>query len=221
MNTFVQVLAFEGAATVMAAKIAGRVIDQVARGFTESPELLDSISLFKAIQERYPETTITFQAMFGNMVKKAKTEVTEGINEALAGMTAEEQALWKADGDSEKAALLKAIPFLTKLRIDTVADVESWDNLSTIAQWSLLNSTEAALPGKLQLYASWVARDMQADKTNTNAMKLHSMTAAAIPAVFDIVSEFLSDETVKLNLAEDKTNGINVPPRLIAQVKAA
>jgi len=213
LTTFQKVLTVQIAATVMAAKMLGRVIDQVARGFTTDPNLKTELSLYKAIQAKYPADTVTLPNMFKSMVRRAKTESEVPLN--YEGMSEAEKELWNADSDlSEKDNLMAAMPTLTKLFMSAEPVDEFWEDLPTIAQWSILNSTEATLPAKLALYKGWADIDRAAGKTNTNGIRLEALTLKAIPELYDIVTEFLDLPGIQADLASDIEAGINVPPRL-------
>lgn len=217
MNTFQKVLAIPGAAPVMAAKILGRFIDQCARGFHEDAVLTDELALYKAIEAQYPQTTVSLPSMFKSMLKRAKTEVAEGFNDTLEGMSEEQKALWTSDGElTEREALLKAMPVITKLFSEAEADPERWDDMPTIAQWSLLNATEAALPGKIELYKGWALRDQVNQRTNSNSAKLAKDAEGAVKPLYMVVTDFLNDDNVKADLAKEAEAGVNVAPRLIA-----
>jgi hypothetical protein len=216
MNTFQKVLDLPGAATIMAAKIIGRVIDQVARGFGEDPTLADELCLFRAIEAKYQKDTISMPKMFKNMVARAKTETVDGIDSGMENLSADQKALWDAEDDAtEKQALLDSMPELTKLFLASDPDPERWDDMPAIAQWSLLNATEATLPDKVALYKSWADRDRIQNKLNTNAMRLETDANDAIEPLFFIITEFLEDEDIKNELAVEAESGTNVPPRLV------
>ena len=201
-------LTISGAAPVLAAKIIGRVIGQVANGFGKDEQLVDELSVYKAIAVKYPKDTITLNSMFKLMRNRADTSGTVDTS----NMTEEEAALW--EDASERDQLDKSIPELTALFISAPSDIKAWDNLPTIAQWSLLNAVEVALPGKLTMYKGWADTDRAAGKVNTNAMRLETDVEAAIPKVFKLITEFLANKKVAADLAYDRESGIAVPIRL-------
>ena len=215
MKTFEQILEVPGAANILAAKLVGRVIDQVARGFGDDESLEDSISLFKAIEQKYPEDTISLPNLFKRIRKSASTDTDEGLK--LEGLTPEQQALWKAEGvESERDALDKSMPRLTELLQTTKPDAGAWGNLPTIAQWSLLHKVEESLPSRIAIWSGYAETDRRAGKTNTKAIRLEKQYADAITPLYDIVTKFLGYKAVQKELDQCKEAGINVPVRVAA-----
>ena len=157
MKTINAILASPGAAPVLAAKIIGRVIGQVANGFGKDEQLTSELSVYKAIATKYPKDTISLNDMFKTMRGRANTEIDNPID--TSGMTEEEKALWQNDDVSEREQLDKSIPELTALFVETPVDIKAWADLPTIAQWSLLLAVENTLPNKVTLYKGWADRD--------------------------------------------------------------
>ena len=217
MNTFEKVLEVPGAASILAAKIAGRVIDQVARGFGEDETLVSELCLFKVIEQKYPRDTISMPNMFKTMRNRAKTETSEGLSEMLEQLTPEQRQIWEADDDlTERQALDAALPKLTDLILQATPDSDRWEDLPVIAQWSLLNKTESTIPEKIATWTAYAETDRTAGKHDTNATRLEKIYRDAVQPMHDIVSEFLTTDTVAEELAEDRARGINVPPRMVA-----
>lgn len=211
MKTLTKLLTIPTAATTLASKIIGRVIDQVARGFDQDETLEHELCVYKAIQAKYPKDTISMPAMFKIMLRKAKTTTDEEYDTMLDGLDDAAKELWAADGASEKQALLDAMPRITEMFVAAEANLNAWKDMPTIAQWSLLNSMEAGIPDKVNLYKSWADTDRQNNKTATNAMRLQAEAESAIEPTYKLITAFL--KTAKADLAVDAANGINVPPR--------
>jgi hypothetical protein len=219
LKTINAILTIPGAAPVMAAKIIGRVIGQVANGFGKDEQLESEISVYKAIAVKYPADTISLPDMFKTMLRRANTEVeTADFSAELEGMSEEQKALWDTpDADlSERDQMLAAMPEMTTLFGKAPVDIKAWLDLPTIAQWSLLNAVEQTLPNKVSLYKSWADRDRTAGKASTNAMRLESEAEAAIPTTFKIITEFLDNKDVAKDLDTDREHGIAVPVRNVA-----
>ena len=210
-TTFDKILDVPASATILGTKIIGRVIDQIARGYDEDESLPHLISLYKAIQEKYPQDTITLPAMFKTMVRRTQNNTDEEFGSALASMSDEAKSLWTAEYGAEKQALLDAMPTITALFTASNADVKAWKELPAIGQWSLLFATEIALPQKISLYKGWAATDTAQGKVDTNAMRLQASAEAAIKPTFDIITKFLTKHEKELEM--DAASGINVPTR--------
>jgi hypothetical protein len=202
-----------GAAPVLAAKIIGRVIDQVARGFGEDENIPLELSIYKAIQAKYPNT-VTMPDMMKSMLRRAN-DSNEDTVDMLEGLDDEAKEIWGGVNDgTEKQALLNARMPLAKLYTDAEENAAAWDELPTIAQWSLLNSTEVELPKKVSLWKGYADTDRAANKTNTNATRRQAEAEAAIEPFAKLVTAFLKNKAVKEDLALELSAGTNVPPRL-------
>lgn len=205
-----RILKIPAAAQILASKIIGRVIGQVANGFHQDPQLIAELSVYKAIQAKYPVDTVTLPDMFKSMVKRASNEVpVPEFDVALSNMDAEQRELWSSGrtDKSERQALIDAMPRITGMYVEAANDATCWNDLSTIAQWSLLNHTEAALPEKVRLYSTW---------RGTNGTRLLTEANEAIVPFAELVSEFLNDEAVQADLANEAANNVQVPERLVA-----
>jgi hypothetical protein len=219
MNTFESISKLRGAAVILAAKILGRCIGQIAMGFGDDTQRESEIALYKAIQALHPEDTVTLKTMFGIMMKKANNSVNAPEMESnLSELTPEQKALWAGDASevSEKQGLINAMPRITQLFTDVPADINAWHDLPVIAQWSLLNKVEATLPQKVSLYKGWADNDTAANKVNTNAMRLHKDAAAAVKPLFKLITAYLADENVATELAAESASGTQVPVRQVA-----
>jgi hypothetical protein len=209
---FDRILELPGAAPVLAAKIAGRVIGQVARGFGKDKANLDELNLFKAIEEKYPDDTFPIADMFKKMLDSAPATPSNGMSEAVANLPEAERTLWVTANKSDKQKLLDALPEISALFHAAKANPDSWNDLTVIAQWSLLNALEAALPGKIELYQGWLSKDRNKDGKSARLLR---DAMAAQTAVYDIVTEFLDDEYNQEALAEEAERGVAVPVRTV------
>lgn len=199
-----------GAAPIMAATIIGRVIGQVRDGFHTDPQLVDELCVYKAIQRRFPDDTVTMPNMFKDMVRRASTEKTDL---PMDNLTEEQKKLWEGDS-SEREKLLASMPKLTSLFQQAEPDFERWDDLTAIAQWSLLYAVETKLPGKISLYKSWIVKDEAQNRTNTNATRLLKEAEAAVKPLHTYITKFLKD--VKADLEAEAEKGTAVPKRIAA-----
>ena len=96
LKTINAILTIPGAAPVLAAKIIGRVIGQVANGFGKDEQLVSELSVYKAIAVKYPVDVITLPDMFKTMLRRANTEVdTSDFAASLENMTPEQKTLWE------------------------------------------------------------------------------------------------------------------------------
>jgi hypothetical protein len=192
-------------ATMIAAKILGRAIDAVKRGFAEDPELPAQLQVYRAIQDMYPDTTVTIKEMYDSMVNRA--ERREKTNAAkVKGLTAEQQKLWSGnDGDKkESEILLESIPSMLTLLCDAEPDLNAWKEMPVIAQWAILSSVERSLPSKAEFYRS---------KGGVNFLALATQIDAATPKYYTLISEYLAQKGVSKDLQLARDAGTNVPER--------
>lgn len=215
-KTINALLALPGAAPVLGAKIIGRVIGQVANGFGKDDQLVYELAIYKAIAAKYPKDTITMMKMFDTMKNNANTESNSVPADELEGMSEEERDLWTSTDLSDRDQLLASRAELTSLFVNAPTDTKHWLDLPTIAQWSLLNAVETALPDKVAMYKGWADTDRIMGKTGTNAMRLQADAEAAIPVVHKTITEFLANKNVAADLTADRKAGIAVPIRAAA-----
>ena len=195
-------------ATMIAAKILGRAIDAVKRGFAEDPELPAQLNVYRAIQDMYPDSTVSVKEMYDSMVSRAeKREKAAAAN--IKGLTPEQQALWSGpDGEQkESELLLGSIPVVLNLLLAAKPDLNSWKDMPVIAQWAILSSVERSLAEKALFYRS---------KGGTNFLSLADQIDKATPGFYALITEYLAQKTVSAALELAKDAGINVPERQAA-----
>ena len=195
-------------ATMIAAKILGRAIDAVKRGFKEDPELPAQLNVYRAIQDQYPDTTVSVKEMYDSMVARAeKREKTAAAN--IKGLTPEQQALWSGpDGEKkESKELLDSIPAVLDLLMAATPDYNSWKDMPVIGQWAILSSVERSLPDKASFYRG---------KGGTNFLSLADQIDKASPVYFELITEYLAQKGVSNALKLASESGINVPERQVA-----
>jgi hypothetical protein len=197
---FAEVLKLEGAATVLAAITAGRVIGQVSRGFAEDDEVIAQATLYKTIAAKYPQGTITIAAMFKRMLGNAQTNSAglEGLD-----LTDAEKEEWAGQmGVSEHEQLRTSVRGLVDLLNSVEPTPDAWADLTPLAQYSLAVRTERNLWNAIARYESW---------TSEEGAKLRTQASEAYPKLEKLVSELTagySDE-----LAQARSNGINIANR--------
>ena len=212
-NVIQKVNKLNGAAPVLGAKIIGRIIDQVARGFTEDEQLGDLMAVYKGLLATHPDT-VSMRAMWESMHKRAVArENANGFKSEFDKLSPEQQSVWEDENQaSEREALEHAVPLLSKLFIETEANIERWDDLPTIAQWSLLNRMEGDLPNKISLYTGWT----MGTGDTTKAQRLLANVQNDVQPVYELITQFLNNKTVNNELCDLAEQGINVRPRMIA-----
>ena len=192
-------------ATMIAAKILGRTIDAVKRGFAEDPELPAQLNLYRGIQDLHPEDTVSVKEMFDSMVNRAESrETTAAAN--IKGLTPEQQKMWQGDNDGKKesAELIAAIPEVLNLLMAAKPNVNSWEQMPVIGQWAILSSVERSLPSKAEFYRS---------KGGTNFLALADQIDQASPVFYKILTKYLEQKDVIAALDLARESGINVPVR--------
>lgn len=195
-------------ATMIAAKILGRAIDAVKRGFAEDPELPAQLNVYRGIQDMYPDTTVSVKEMYDSMVSRAEKR-EKAAAASVKGLTPEQQALWSgADGDKkESAELLASIPAVLNLLMEATPDLNSWKDMPVIGQWAILSSVERSLPEKASFYRK---------KGGTNFLALADQIDKATPIFYAQITEYLAQKGVSAALDLARQTGINVPERQAA-----
>jgi hypothetical protein len=195
-------------ATMIAAKILGRGIDAVKRGFKEDPELPAQLSVYRAIQDMYPDTTVSIKEMYDSMVARAESREKKATA-AIKGLSPEQQKLWSGPNGEVKESkeLLDSIPAMLDLLMSAEPNIDAWKDMPVIGQWAILSSVERSLPQKASFYRA---------KGGTNFLSLADQIDAASPVYFKCITEYLAQKgvTAALDLARD--SGINVPERQAA-----
>ena len=215
MNVFEELLLLPGAAPILADKLSGRIIGRVAQGFGEDEALQDMMDLFRAIENKWPQNVMSIRAMFELQLSDAakETAVPEDLTE---GLTAEQKAMWESEPtrtESRVTKLKNALPKIIDLYTNAKPNSSSWDNLTTINKWSLLNAIERSLQTRLVRYTTWAAEDEAKGKTESKAITaLQDAEDASLP-LFDLITNFLEDPDVKEDLELDASIGIRVPIR--------
>ena len=217
MNPFEEILLLPGAAPILGAKLAGRIIGRIADGFDEDPALGDMMKLYRAIEDKWPEQTMSLRDMYNLQLKDAAQD-TESVQTALDGLTEEQKSVWLSEKAKEPRMqkLQQALPKIVDLYSVSTPDTESWDDLTTINQWSLLNATERGLHERVKRYAKWAHEDREKGRTESNAITLFEDANDAVQPLYDLVTDFLEDPVVAQALDDDAANGIRVPTRLVA-----
>jgi len=200
MEKFLQ---YEVISNILAAKLLGRAIDSVKRGFDKDTELPSQLNCYRAIQELYPDSTVTVREMFESMDKRAnkkESRVIPGLNSPAA------LALWnEGTGVKESEKILAAIPKVITLLLAAEPKPSSWHDLSAVAQWAILSSVERSLPEKETFYRS---------SGGANFLRLADECHATSQPFFDLITEFLDENEAELTRA--RLDGINVPLRQTA-----
>ena len=217
MNTFDELLELPGAAPVLAAKLSGRIIGRIADGFEDDPALYDMMSLFNTIDYKWPEQTMSLRAMFELHLKDASKESADN-EDSLEALTPEQRAMWEKETTklSKHDKLRKALPMIIDLQAAASPTTESWDELTPINQWSLLNATEKEVHSRLVRYTQWAEEDEAKGKTESNAITLRDDTQEAVDPLGILITKFLADPDIADALKQDLESGIRVPVRTIA-----
>jgi hypothetical protein len=192
-------------ATMIAAKILGRAIDAVKRGFAEDPELPAQLNVYRAIQDMYPDTTVSVKEMYDSMVSRAEGREKKAAAN-VKGLTAEQQKLWSGGDGSKKESelLLASIPAVLDLLVAATPTLDAWKEMPVIGQWAILSSVERSLPEKASFYRG---------KGGTNFLGLADQIDTASPVYFKCITEYLAQKGVSAALDLAKESGINVPER--------
>jgi hypothetical protein len=216
-SVFDEILLLPGAAPVLAAKLSGRIIGRIADGFDEDPALYDMMCLFRSLEDKWPEQTMSLRAMYDLQMKDADKEVAS-LSAGLEGLTAEQRELWMKEPvkQNRKDKLQAALPKIVDLHTAAFANPAAWNDLTRINQWSLLNAMERGIHKRLTDYTKWAAEDEAKGKTESNAITLREDAMDAVKEVTVLITTFLSTPAVAKELEEDASSGIRVPTRLTA-----
>lgn len=197
---FTKVNKIEGAATVLASILIGRVIGQVSRGFSEDDEVVAQATLYKTIKLAHPDSTIEVAAMFKRMLDNAEKNSSglEGLD-----LTDAEKEEWAGQmGVSEHEQLRTSVRKLVDLLNTCEPTADAWADLTPLAQYSLAVRTERNLWNAIARYESW---------TSEEGARLRTQASTAYPKLEELVSTLTagySDE-----LAQARQNGINIANR--------
>lgn len=197
---FTKILKIEGAATVLASILCGRVIGQVSRGFADDEEVIAQATLYKMIHKTYPEATIEVAAMFKRMLDNAEKNTTglEGLD-----LTDEEKAAWGEQmGDSEYDLLRKSVRPLIDMLNAIEETPDAWNELTPLAQYSLAVRAERNLWNAIARYESW---------TSEEGARLRTQAAEAYPELEKLVSALVAGYSDELEQA--RSNGVNIATR--------
>jgi hypothetical protein len=217
MNTFEEILLLPGAAPILAAKLSGRIISRIADGFDDDPALGDMMNLFCVLENKWPEQTMSLRDMFELQMKDAVKESAID-QETLDSLTPEQRDLWLRERTKRTKSdkLRTALPKIVDLHAESVPDTESWDDLTTINQWSLLNAVERSLHDRLRRYMTWAQTDEDKGLEDSNAITLRNDAQDAVEPLSLLITEFLATPAVAQDLEQDMSNGIRVPERFVA-----
>jgi hypothetical protein len=212
MNAFDTILTLPGAAAVLADKLSGRIISRVAAGFADDPALGDMMNLYKALEAQHP--VLSLREMFELQLKDAASEAPD-----LSDLTPEQREIWNNEptaNQSRRDRLQAALPTIVDLYAAATPQAESWDDLTTINQWSLLNATERGVYDRLHRYETWAAEDEAKGREDTNAIRRRDQTIAVVEPLFELITKFLQDKHVIQDLDAARDDGIRVPARRTA-----
>ena len=215
MNVFEEILLLPGAAPILANKLSGRIISRVADGFDADPALGDMMNLYRAIETKWPDTVLSLREMFDLQLKDASQD-NKASESAVEGLTPEQRAIWESEptrSESRVQRLQKALPKIVDLYAQAKPEADSWDDLTTINQWSLLNALERSLHSRLQQYRQWAKEDEDKGRTESNAITRRDDAEDAVQPLYDLITDFLTNDAVAQDLAKDAENGIRVPVR--------
>lgn len=214
-NTFEEILLLPGAAPVLAAKLSGRLIGRIADGFDEDPALFDMMCLYRCLEDKWPEQTMSLRDMYDLQMKDATKEESSMV-EGLEDLTPEQRDLWMQEKSKQTRVdkLRAALPKIIDLHTAATPNTESWDDLTPINQWSLLNATERGLHSRLSRYAKWAKADEDKGREDSNAIRLRDDAQDAVDPLSIIITTFLTDPSTQQALQHDADNGIRVPIRL-------
>jgi len=215
-NVFEEILLLPGAAPVLAAKLSGRIIGRIADGFDEDPALYDMMCLFRALEDKWPEQTMSLRAMYDLQMKDADKEVSS-LTAGLEGLTPEQRELWMKEPvkQNRKDRLQAALPKIIDLHTAAFGNAAAWTDLTRINQWSLLNAVERGVHSRLANYVKWAAEDEAKGKTESNAITLRGDALEAVQELTILITTFLTTPAIAKALAADVESGIRVPTRLI------
>jgi hypothetical protein len=211
MNVFEEILSLPGAALVLADKLSGRIIGRVADGFGDDPALSSMMNLFRTIENKYE--VLSLREMHDLQLKDAGKE-NAASQAALDELTEEQREIWMGEPvrvESRETRLKKVLPKIVDLYAEAEPIAESWDDLTTINQWSLLNATERGLHERLCRYQKWAK-----EPDNDRAIALRDQADDAMVPLFSLITDFLADPGVAKDLKQDADNGIRVPERRAA-----
>jgi hypothetical protein len=202
----------EGAATVLASILCGRFIGQVSRGFPEDPETVAQANLYCALAKLYPagkrgpnHGCVTISKMFTRMIAKAddNSAFTDGLS-----LTDAEKAEWALEaGKSERDKLKDAVrPVLDLVKRENErATIDTWYDLTPLAQYSLAVRTERNLLDAEKRYASW---------TSEEGAGLHELAVKAKAPLAKLVGDLCA--SFKDELDQARASGINIATRVAA-----
>lgn len=216
MNTFEHILLLPGAAPILADKLSGRIISRVADGFGEDPALGNMMNLFRALEAKWPDLVLSLREMYDIQLTDAG-KASAASQEAMEGLTPEQREIWLQEptrSESRETRLSKALPKIVDLYGASIPETASWEDLTPINQWSLLNALERGLHSRLERYRKWAKEDEDKGRTESNAITLRNDAEEAIVPLFDAITEFLADPVIAKELEQDVANGIRVPTRL-------
>jgi len=203
-----KIVSLQVIATMIAAKILGRAIDAVQRGFAEDQELPAQLQVYRAIQDMYPNDTVSVKEMYDSMVNRAESREKQNAAK-VKGLTAEQQKLWAGNDEDKKESetLLASIPTMLTLLCEAKPDIKAWNKMPVIAQWAILSSVERSLPGKAEFYRS---------KGGVNFLSLATQIDAASPKYYELITKYLEQKEVVTELQLAREAGTNVPERAVA-----
>jgi hypothetical protein len=218
MNVFEEILLLPGAAPILADKLSGRIVGRVADGFDTDPALGDMMNLFRAIENKWPSQTYSLRDMYDRLLKNAGQD-TEDTQEAVDGLSEAQRAVWESESSRIQSKVQKfkeSLPKIVDLYAAAEPNTESWEDLTPINQWSLLNALERGLYDRLQRYREWAASDEERGQSESNAITLRDDADDAVQPLYDLITGFLADPVIAQALEQDATNGIRVPVRRVA-----
>ena len=124
-----QFTSIEVIATMIAEEMLSRTIRSVQKGCAKNPVLPAQLSVYRAIQDQYPETTISIKQLYDSMLDRAELR---------------DNAEWEG--------LNKSIPEMLSLLISAPADFDAWKEMPVFLQWSIISSVERSLADKEVFY---------------------------------------------------------------------
>jgi len=218
MNTFEKLLLLPGAALVLADKLSGRIIGRIADGFDEDPALGNMMNLFRAIENKWPDSVLSLREMYDVQLKSASKD-NAASDKAMEGLTEKQRQVWLNEQTRTRSPvdkLQQALPKIIDLYAEASGDPKYWDELTPINQWSLLNATERGVHDRLQRYKKWATEDRDKGREESDAITLYDDTGDAIEPLYELITQFLKTPKVKKALEQDASNGIRVPTRTAA-----
>lgn len=220
LSVFEEILLLPGAALVLADKLSGRMISRIADGFGQDPALEFMMNLFRTIENKWPQQVLSLREMFDIQLKDASKDIATS-QVALDNLTEQQREIWLGEQtrkQSRETKLQAALPKIVDLYAtaepdsDTSRGTASWEDLSPINQWSLLNAVERGLYSRLQRYEKWAK-----EEGNDKAVTLRDDADEAVQALYILITDFLLDPDIAQALEADALNGIRVPERLQAK----